>query len=599
MLESAIKKLEMMEPLVSMTGKAEIDAMSKFLYERIIHPDSYVVFLGETSSGKSSIINGLLGNPVLPMKANPTTATITEIELSNAVQCDEYYAINKNATIEKINYDLFLQLSELPDDNIERLKVIRAAGNNDLENLRIFDTPGYGSIVAEHEEVLKDFLPNSDIIVYTVNYKIGIQDEDYVFLGFLRELIRPDVKIYLLINRCPQNVNVHNPKVQKIYGFVSDILTVDPDVFVIPNLEVIEGQGHPLPHCNELWTSVGKFLSSPARTQSLDAAFDNYINDLYRECFKVIESRYLAAKMEENAFQKAESPQEESARRIRQAIPQFVKPVFDRIEKKLPRKLQEVRTNVQNHLNEEIESSDRVGMEEMVAYTNSHLLPHTIKIETSEIQRYIDIELDELNKKVDDYIQKEIIRFNNEITVQLQTNMGVAASSILAGMLKEVGKNSLEVYFVAFGGMGGANAGIANAASHLLKKTGDLFGHTFSRGTHNALKHYLSKIGATSMKAVGSATAVVTELLFAAYELTTWKIKLRKKIGKGLDKWQDETCKIVIEDLAKLREENIQTIIKIADQFAHSFEEEKPANIDKCIEEYNYAKSIAKRIGIE
>ena len=247
MLESAIKKLEMMEPLVSMTGKAEIDAMSKFLYERIIHPDSYVVFLGETSSGKSSIINGLLGNPVLPMKANPTTATITEIELSNAVQCDEYYAINKNATIEKINYDLFLQLSELPDDNIERLKVIRAAGNNDLENLRIFDTPGYGSIVAEHEEVLKDFLPNSDIIVYTVNYKIGIQDEDYVFLGFLRELIRPDVKIYLLINRCPQNVNVHNPKVQKIYGFVSDILTVDPDVFVIPNLEVIEGQGHPLP----------------------------------------------------------------------------------------------------------------------------------------------------------------------------------------------------------------------------------------------------------------------------------------------------------------------------------------------------------------
>ena len=101
------------------------------------------------------------------------------------------------------------------------------------------------------------------------------------------------------------------------------------------------------------------------------------------------------------------------------------------------------------------------------------------------------------------------------------------------------------------------------------------------------------------MKAVGSATAVVTELLFAAYELTTWKIKLRKKIGKGLDKWQDETCKIVIEDLAKLREENIQTIIKIADQFAHSFEEEKPTNIDKCIEEYNYAKSIAKRIGIE
>ena len=40
-----------------------------------------------------------------------------------------------------------------------------------LKYARIFDTPGYGSIVAEHEEVLKDFLPNSDFVVYTINYK--------------------------------------------------------------------------------------------------------------------------------------------------------------------------------------------------------------------------------------------------------------------------------------------------------------------------------------------------------------------------------------------------------------------------------------------
>ena len=35
MFESLIKKLESLEPLVSMTGKSEIDAMAKFLYERI------------------------------------------------------------------------------------------------------------------------------------------------------------------------------------------------------------------------------------------------------------------------------------------------------------------------------------------------------------------------------------------------------------------------------------------------------------------------------------------------------------------------------------------------------------------------------------
>ena len=128
MFENSIRRLEMLEQLVSMTEKPEIEAMSKFLYERIKHHDSYVVFLGETSSGKSSVINGLLRAPILPMKANPSTAAITEIELNNNCSDDEFYAINKNATIEKLDYSLFLQLSEHPDENLKRLKVKKNIG---------------------------------------------------------------------------------------------------------------------------------------------------------------------------------------------------------------------------------------------------------------------------------------------------------------------------------------------------------------------------------------------------------------------------------------------------------------------------------------
>ncbi|MCF0194161.1 MAG: dynamin family protein [Bacteroidaceae bacterium] len=599
MFETQINKLEKLGQLVSMTDNAEIEAMSKFLYERIKHPDSYVVFLGETSSGKSSIINGLLNAPVLPMKANPTTAAITEIELNNEVSDAQYYAINKNATIEKIDRNLFLELSEKPDDQLKRLKVITHNDQIALDHLRIFDTPGYGSIVAEHEEVLKEFLPNSDIIIYTVNYKIGIQDEDYAFLGFLRELIREDVKIFLLINRCPEGIDEKSPKIRSITRFVSDILTIDPTVFTVPNI-VNDGQnGHPLPHSTALWASVGKVLNSPERIKILGHAFDQYIEDLYHECYKIIESKYLSAKISVEEFEEIKRLKEESAHRIRHAIPTLVIPVFEKIEQKLPSKFDEVRYNVQKRLDNEIDISDRTGMEEMVSYTNSHLLPYTIKTETAEIQNYVDIELEDLNKKVDDYLQKEIVRFNNEITIQLQTNVGAATSSIMAGMLKEVGKNSLQGYFATFGGMGGANAGVANVASHLLKKAGDLFGHTFSRATHNGVKHFLSKIGATSMKAVGAAIAVVTELLFVAYQLATWKGTLKNKISKALVKWEDETCVTVIEDLNKLKEENINTIRQIADKIAHTFDDVKAENIDECYEHYQYAQKLGKELNIE
>lgn len=599
MFENSINKLKMLEQLVSMTGNPEIEAMSKFLYERIRHHDSYVVFLGETSSGKSSVINGLLRTPVLPMKANPSTAAITEIELSNNCSEDEFYAINKNATIEKLDYNLFLQLSEHPDENLNRLKVKKNIGKTSLDNIRIFDTPGYGSIVAEHEEVLKDFLPNSDIVVYTVNYKIGIQDEDYIFLGFLRELIREDVKIYLLVNRCPVGIDSKSSKIKNIVGFVSDILTVDPEVFIIHNIEAEEGNGHPLPHNSNLWSSISKELSSPNRLKSLELAFDKYIEDLYHKCFKIIESRYLSAKINKEEFETILKIQKESAARIRHAIPTFVVPVFDKIRNGLANKFEDVKKNVTNKIFSEIDSSKKTDMEEMVAYTNAHLLPYTIKTETSEVQRYIDIELDNLNRQVDDYLQKEIVRFNNEITIQIQTNVGAATSSIVAGMVKEVGKNSLEGYFVAFGGMGGANAGVANAASHLLKKTGDLFGHTFSRSTHNGVKQFLSKIGATSMKAVGVAVAVVTEILFSIYELATWKGKLKGKVSDGLKKWQEETIGIVITDLEKLKEENIGTIRNIADDIEHTFDDVKSENMDECTEHYIYAQQIGKQIGIK
>lgn len=66
MFEALVEKLESLEDLVSMTGDPEIVAMSKFLCDRIMHPDSYVVMLGETSSGKSSVINGLWGLPFCP-----------------------------------------------------------------------------------------------------------------------------------------------------------------------------------------------------------------------------------------------------------------------------------------------------------------------------------------------------------------------------------------------------------------------------------------------------------------------------------------------------------------------------------------------------
>lgn len=594
--EQQLKTLEALEPLVDAVGDEKVSSMTTFLYDRISHPDSYLVFLGETSSGKSSIINGLLGEQLLPVKAMPTTAAITEIMIADEQGPDEYYAINNDVTMEVLDKAAFSRLSEHPDKRLSRLRLKKWIGQQRLGNLRIFDTPGYGSIVKEHEEVLKNFLPNSDVIVYTVSYRMGIQEDDYQFLRFMKELIRPDVKVLLVINRCPVADRLNPSKIENIKSVVSGLLPLMPVVITIDEVKAADG-GHALVECQELWSAVTDAINSPERTKTLHDTFDQFILDLYHTCDNILSSRYAEAQLGEDVLRQFRQNQRQTAEKILDAIPQLIDPAFERLEKQLPKLLDTVEGNSSNKLVEYIDGTDKFEKDETQAFLNAHMLPHTIKTETHEVQEILRVELDDLNEKVDDYIQSEMIDFSkrvNAISVQLDGNQRVALNTLLLSGTKEATRGGLQGYFVAFGGAGGANAGIANAASHLLKKAGDLVGHTFSRSTHNGVKHVLSKVGATSMKAVGVAVAVLIELAFDLYDIATWQGRLKKNTCKAIGKWKEETLPTVVKDIRKLKEENIQTIRDIADEMLA--EAEPVVSSGKGMADYEMSKRIGKEL---
>lgn len=595
--ENVLAKLEALEPLINATGDEDIRALSSFLYERITHPDSYLVFLGETSSGKSSIINGLFGENILPVKASPSTATITEVELSSEKKDDCYLAIFNNATAKKISKEQFITYAENPEGLLNRLRLTKYASNAKLKGIRIFDTPGYGSIVEEHEEVLKDFLPNSDIVSYIVNYRIGIQDEDYIFLGFLKELIRSDVDVLLVINRCPECSTSEDRRITEIFKYAKDILGKEPHLFCVKETPLTEGESYALPKCPELWSHIGQIISSTDRINKLENAFNGYIVDLYEKCDSIIQARYASAVMSDEEFNKIIEVEKATANHIRKAVTELVNPTFDKLIEDIPDKIDCAKEEIIQRLESDIDSSNKGQMEEMITYTNSHLLPYTISKSCDNcVMDYIDVVLTDLNKKVDDYIQKEVINFSNEINIRINSNMDVAVQNVGAKVIQKLGTGALGKYFIQFGGAGGANAGIANAASHLLKKVGDFFGKTFSRETHNALKHTLKKIGATSMKAVGAAVTVVLELAFVAYEYNVWKSKLKKEVAKGVDEWAKEAKDGIVKDINKLRDKNIDTIIQIANKIENSFDEEKSHDAEECLKNVRLSEIIGKNI---
>ena len=59
MFNLLLNKLERLKPLLQLVNNPELEAQAAFLAERLANPAAYILIMGETSSGKSSLINGL------------------------------------------------------------------------------------------------------------------------------------------------------------------------------------------------------------------------------------------------------------------------------------------------------------------------------------------------------------------------------------------------------------------------------------------------------------------------------------------------------------------------------------------------------------
>lgn len=131
-----------------------------------------VAFLGEFSSGKTTLVNALLRKQFLPSFDKPTTAIITEITRGD----ENYFSI-----VEKMNGSLSVQEIEVSQIAEE----VQKGGNNRIlkveikdselldERTILIDTPGVSSINQTHSKVTYGYLPVMDVVLMVVNINMG------------------------------------------------------------------------------------------------------------------------------------------------------------------------------------------------------------------------------------------------------------------------------------------------------------------------------------------------------------------------------------------------------------------------------------------
>ena len=187
--------------------------ISSTFFSRAIAVDHTKVFpvmvLATMSSGKSTLINALLGEDILPSKNEACTAKVYSILDDDSMEEPKLYITSNDGHVNVIEENLAAALEEA--NNTDTVKDILISGDikgvfNTDKALLVIDTPGpNNSRDALHESITKNVLDKlyGGLILYVMNAtQMGIND-DCQLLSILRAHMQKHkkVKVVFVINK--------------------------------------------------------------------------------------------------------------------------------------------------------------------------------------------------------------------------------------------------------------------------------------------------------------------------------------------------------------------------------------------------------------
>jgi small GTP-binding protein len=163
-----------------------------------------LVVVGEFNSGKSAIINALLGQRVLEEGVIPTTTQIHQIRYGK--------------TFEKTVLDGGQTALTFPIDFLSEMTIV--------------DTPGTNAIIRKHEEITAHFVPRSDLVLFVTSADRTFTESERTFLELIRDWGK---KVVFLINKI--DILESDQEIAQVESYVREnaysLLGVHPEVFPI------------------------------------------------------------------------------------------------------------------------------------------------------------------------------------------------------------------------------------------------------------------------------------------------------------------------------------------------------------------------------
>jgi hypothetical protein len=184
----------------------QIALAAQTLSERIVAGRFYVACLGQFKRGKSSLLNALVGMPLLPVGVVPVTAAVTVMRHGERTCARVRFADGREQDIAVDELASFVS----EDGNPENAKGVAAVEvfvpSPLLESgMCLVDTPGLGSVFAGNTAVTRGFVPHVDAALVVLGADPPISADELAMVG---ELAPHTSEIIFVLNksdRLPDN----------------------------------------------------------------------------------------------------------------------------------------------------------------------------------------------------------------------------------------------------------------------------------------------------------------------------------------------------------------------------------------------------------
>jgi GTP-binding protein EngB required for normal cell division len=200
---SSVREANILNQVADVCRQFEINSLRLQIEacEKLIADDESidVVVLGNFKAGKSSFLNNLVGENILPVGVLPLTAIITRLRYGDSVKATVHFLDGTSSEVQVAEVGKYIAESENPK-NATRVSnvLIETPALKAYAGLQFIDTPGLNSIYAHNSATSRNWLPRVGAAILTVSADHPFSEQD---AGLLNALLHSTPKMNILLTK--------------------------------------------------------------------------------------------------------------------------------------------------------------------------------------------------------------------------------------------------------------------------------------------------------------------------------------------------------------------------------------------------------------